>query len=243
MKITAVTGSPSNDGNTCVLAREVLRGAAEAGAETEELFLADHRVEFCMGCISRRTKSHCMSTGTCIIRDDAMDLRQKLYDSDGIVLASPSYGLTETARFKNFMDRIGMYVVYTSGFSGKYFAGVSTCGGIGAAKVARNLALRFVSGFHARGYSSGSIGVTLGMKRIEEFPDQLEKARKLGIKLVHDIERKKRYFYQKPAGRFISRFLARRMILKNVYQHKDDRMKAVYQNLLDRGFISADAKG
>lgn len=137
MKVTAVLGSPSKNGNTCIMAREVLRGARDAGAETEEIFLAGHHIEYCKGCIGK-TPKHCMSTGKCNIHDDVEELKQKLYQSDGIVLASPSYGIMPTAIMKNFIvDRIGMFTAYTSGFGGKYFAGVSACGGIGAKKVAK----------------------------------------------------------------------------------------------------------
>ena len=45
MKITAVLGSPTGDGNTCILARKVLSGAEDFGAEVEEIFLAEHRIE------------------------------------------------------------------------------------------------------------------------------------------------------------------------------------------------------
>jgi hypothetical protein len=138
------------------------------------------------------------------------------------------------------MDRIGMFIVYTSGLSGKYFVGVSTCGGIGAKKVARNLGYRFVGGFHARGFSSGSIGVTLGNNRIEDFPEQLEKARELGKKLVRDIRQNRPYVFQKLMSRLLTRHLVRRIILKNMYKQKDDQMKAVHQELLNRGFIPAE---
>ncbi|MFP4562660.1 MAG: TetR family transcriptional regulator [Spirochaetia bacterium] len=72
---------------------------------------------------------------------DFEELKQKLYGSDGIIFASPSYGIEPTARMKNFIkDRIGMFTVYTSSFGGKYFAGISTAGGIGAKQVARHVA-------------------------------------------------------------------------------------------------------
>ena len=71
----------------------------------------------------------CMATGRCGLADDAMALRDKLYESDGIILASPSFGVQPDARMKNFLtDRIGMFTVYTSSLGGKYFAGISTAG-------------------------------------------------------------------------------------------------------------------
>jgi multimeric flavodoxin WrbA len=238
IKIIAVLGSPGRDGNTCVLARKVLEGAADSGAEIEELFLPDYRIDFCRGCISRNIASHCMATGSCNLKDDVNMLRQRLYNADGIVLASPSYGIMETARMKNFLvDRIGMYTAYTSGLGGKYFAGVSTCGGIGAKKVAKKLADHYVGGFHQRGYMSGYIGVTLANSRVETRPDELEKAYALGKKLVRDIESKRRYIFQHLLKRMINSVIVKKIILQNIYKNKDGSMKAVYADLVERNLI------
>ncbi|MCK5128777.1 MAG: flavodoxin family protein [Clostridiales bacterium] len=238
MKIIAVLGSPSKNGNTCVLAREVLKGAKDSGAEVEEILLADYEIEYCKGCIGKNINDMCMSTGNCIIHDDINLLKQKLYDSDGIILASPAYGLMETARMKNFLvDRIGMYTAYTSRLADKYFVGVSTCGGIGANKVAKNLAKHFIAGFHKRGYMTGFIGVKLGYERIESKPTILEKAYKMGKKLTNDIKYKKKYPFQKIVDRVIIALIVKKKILNNIYENKDDIMKAVYEDLVKRGLI------
>lgn len=238
MKITAVLGSPSRNGNTCVLARGVLRGAGDAGADVGEIFLAEYKIEFCRGCMG------CMATGRCVIDDDVNDLREQLYASDGIVLASPAYGLKPTARMKNFLaDRIGMYTVYTSSLGGKYFVGVSTCGGIGAAQVAREMAQDFIVSFHQRGYSSGYFGVKLGYDRIEARPDALAKAYRLGQKLADDIRTGRKYPFQKLFDRLQMALIVRRIILKNIYTNKDKRMKAVYANLVSRGLIRSAPEG
>lgn len=240
MKIIAVLGSPTKDGNACVLAQEVLKGAQEAGADVEEIFLADYKIEFCRGCISRNIKTHCMATGKCIINDDVNMLKEKLYGADGIVLASPSYGMMETARMKNFIvDRIGMYTAYTSSLGGKYFIGVSTCGGIGAKKVARNMAKHFIAGFHKRAFMSGYIAVNLGYSRVEENPAILKCAYNLGLKLVRDINVKRKYPFQKLFDRILMSLIVRKIILKNIYTNKDGIMKAVYENLIGRKLIKA----
>ena len=49
-KILSICGSPRKDGNTAVLLHEALKGAGEAGAETEEIFLLDYNIGFCDGC-------------------------------------------------------------------------------------------------------------------------------------------------------------------------------------------------
>ena len=233
MKITAVIASPSRDGNTAVLARAALDEAGKAGAETDEIFLADHRIEYCRGCLT------CMRTGSCVIDDDAWALRDRLYRSDGIILASPSYGIKPAARMKNFLtDRIGMYSVYTSSMGGKYVAGISTAGGIGAKTVARGLSEEYVAGFFRRGYSSGSLGVLRGMSRIEEIPGALEKARRLGRKLADDVSRRRRYPFQKFGNRLLTRLVVRKVILRNIRQNGDGALKAVRDNLMERGILT-----
>jgi multimeric flavodoxin WrbA len=125
MKVTLVLGSPSKNGNTGVLAREVMRGAKDSGADIEEIFLAEHHIEYCKGCVGKASE-FCMSTGKCNIKDDMEELKMKLYQSDGIILASPTYGMIMSSAMKNFIvDRIGMFTTYTSSLEGKYFVGIS----------------------------------------------------------------------------------------------------------------------
>ncbi len=237
MIITAVIGSPHKNGNTAVLTREVLKGARDKGAEIREIFLPDYRIEYCKGCLGK-TGVLCLSTGYCNINDDVNELRAILLKSDGIVYASPSYGIMPTAMMKNFIvDRTGMYFAYTSALAGKYFVGISTCGGIGAGKVAKELAYSYTSGFHANAHTTGFLGVKVGHGKIEEFPAELKKAYKLGEKLAADISKKKKYPFQKLFDKILVRVVIRRLILKNIYDHKDGLMKAVYENLVQRKLI------
>jgi len=179
-----------------------------------------------------------MATGKCVINDDIHALHGYLHTSDGIVLASPSYGLMPTARMKNFlMDRIGLFAVYTSGLAGEYSVGISTCGGMGAAKVARELAASYAVGFHRRAFVSGSLGVNLGHGRVESMPLMLEKAHRLGIRLATDIERRRAYPFQKLPERLLMRLVVRRIILANILTNREGLMKTVYDNLVDRRLI------
>jgi multimeric flavodoxin WrbA len=235
MKITAVLGSPHKNGNTCTLARWVLEEAEAAGAVTEEIFLADKHIEYCKGCIGQNLEKTCMSTGQCRIADDVNALREKLYQSDGIVLASPSYGMMPTARMKNFMvDRIGMFTAYTSSLGGKYFVSISTAGGIGANKVAESMADHFLVGFHQRSYMTGNLFAHVGHGNIHSNPEWEDKARRLGRKLALDIEKKRTYPFQKLTSRIVNRVLVRKLIMTNIYKNKDGELKGVYQNLVER---------
>jgi multimeric flavodoxin WrbA len=239
MKITAVLGSPHKNGNTCTLARWVLEEARAAGAVTEEIFLAEKQIEYCKGCIGQKLDKTCMTSGQCRIDDDVNGLRETLYQSDGIVLASPSYGMMPTARMKNFMvDRIGMFTAYTSSLGGKYFVGLSTAGGIGADKVARSLADHFLVGFHQRAYLTGTLFAHVGYGDIRSNPQWEIEAKRLGRKLVEDIERKRTYPFQKLTSRMVNRVLVRKIIMNNIHKNKDGELKGVYRNLVTRQLVA-----
>lgn len=106
MKIIGIISSPRPNGNTAVLVRQALKGAAESHAEVEEIYLPAFRIDYCKGCFV------CMSEGKCPNQDDFQLLRDKLLAADGIIISSPSYGLAPTACMKAFLDRIGMYNAY-----------------------------------------------------------------------------------------------------------------------------------
>ena len=237
MKVIAVLSSPSKNGNTAVLAREALNAAKASGADTEEIFLADYKIEFCRGCMQ------CMRTGTCPLNDDFERLKAKVYNSDGIILGSPSYGMAPNARMKNFLiDRMGMFTVYTSSLSGKYFLGFSTAGAVGADKVAKELAYSSTFGIFKKAYASGYLGATLGtkkfeMKRIEDYPDKMKMAGFLGKKLVQDIRSKKNYHFQNWTGNLISRLFLKNLMIRNIIANKDSSMKGVYENLKEKKWI------
>ncbi len=238
MKVISILSSPSKNGNTTVLAREALKGAKGKGAMVEEINLIDYNIEFCRGCMM------CMRNGKCSINDDFEIIRTKAYQADGIILASPTYGMMPNARMKNFLiDRLGMFTVYTSSLGGKYFLGFSTAGAIGAKKVAKYLAYSSTFGIFKKAYASGYLGVSIGskdfksMKRIENYPVKLEKAYKLGEKLVNDFNKKKKYIFQNIIGTIISNLILKNIMKKNLMINKDGYMKGVYVNLKERGIL------
>jgi multimeric flavodoxin WrbA len=49
MRIIGVASSPHRNGNSVTLLREALKGAREAGAETEEIYLPDYDIQYCQG--------------------------------------------------------------------------------------------------------------------------------------------------------------------------------------------------
>jgi multimeric flavodoxin WrbA len=103
MKVLGLNGSPrAKKGVTERILQRFLAGAAEAGAETETVYLADKKIKFCTGCFS----CWMVHPGRCIHKNDDMDaLRQLMRKSDILVYASPVYIDGITAIMKNFMER------------------------------------------------------------------------------------------------------------------------------------------
>jgi multimeric flavodoxin WrbA len=103
MKITAFNGSPrAAQGNTYVMVEAFLAGAKAAGAETEQVLLAEHKIEPCKGCFSCWLKT----PGKCVYQDDVPALIAKMASSDVVVFATPLYFFNVTGIMKNFMDRM-----------------------------------------------------------------------------------------------------------------------------------------
>ena len=97
--ILGIAGSPRSDGNTDLLLREVLRGAAEAGAQTEFVAVRDLDMRPCIEC------NGCQKAGRCVVRDDMTEVFDKLLATDHLVFATPIFFTTVSAHAKMLIDR------------------------------------------------------------------------------------------------------------------------------------------
>jgi len=100
MKILGLSCSPRKKGNTVTLLEEMLKGAAEHGANTELFSISGKDIRGCDSCYS------CFTKGECHIQDDMQPLYEKLLEADGIVFGSPIYTYGMTAQAKAIIDRI-----------------------------------------------------------------------------------------------------------------------------------------
>ena len=92
MKILAIHGSPVRSGVHTETCRFCIEGAADAGAETEMIDLADYRIIPCTACEA------CTFNGICVNDDDLPDLVALMNAADAIVFGSPVYIETSPAR-------------------------------------------------------------------------------------------------------------------------------------------------
>lgn len=210
-----------------------LRGAEEAGASTQEIFLPDYRIEYCRDCRA------CISTGRCAVQDDFPQVRQMMREADGIILSSPTYGAGPSARLKNLFDRLGQFAFLTSTFGGKYVVGLSTAGSFGAPKVAGQLAADIRDSVFQRGFVSGTLGVHLRGKHVSTMPQALRKARELGRKIAADIRLGRRFPLQNLLGRLPNALILRPLIKKAILGNRK-MMNGVYAELVRSGILDPD---
>jgi len=103
VKLLAFNGSSRGDlGNTDRILQPFLRGAREAGAETEVIYLKEKKINHCTGCLTCWSKT----PGACVYKDDMPGLLEKVRRADILLYATPLYIYTVSGLMKNFMDRI-----------------------------------------------------------------------------------------------------------------------------------------
>lgn len=100
--VLVINGSPlGTKGVTYILQKEFVRGAKDAGAEVDEVFLNKKKINPCLGCMSCWIKT----PGKCVIEDDQAKILEKLRWADTLVLATPVYVDGMSGQSKVFLDR------------------------------------------------------------------------------------------------------------------------------------------
>jgi multimeric flavodoxin WrbA len=100
MKVVAVLGSPRAESQSSTIAREILRGAKDAGNETVVYEIGKMNVRGCEGC--GYCKEH---NSDCHIEDDLKKYWKDLHECGALVLSSPNYYAQVTGPMITFMDR------------------------------------------------------------------------------------------------------------------------------------------
>ena len=105
MKVIAFNGSARKDGNTAILINYVLNELQIEGIDTELFQLAGkeiHGCRACYKCLDNKDK-HCAFNND--ILNECID---RMLDTDGILLGSPTYFTDVSTEMKALIDRAGL---------------------------------------------------------------------------------------------------------------------------------------
>lgn len=98
-KVLIIKSSLRKNGNSNKLAESFAKGAVEAGNEVDIISLAENKIGFCRGCLV------CQKTQKCVIKDDAIEIAEKMKNADVIVFATPVYYYSVCGQLKTMLDR------------------------------------------------------------------------------------------------------------------------------------------
>ncbi|MBQ9566420.1 MAG: flavodoxin family protein [Synergistaceae bacterium] len=105
MKALFINGSPRKNWNTHKMLESAMKGAAEAGAETEIVHLYDSAFKGCVSCFACKVKGN-KTNGLCAFKDALTPTLEKAREADVIVIGSPVYFSYPTGPVRSFMERL-----------------------------------------------------------------------------------------------------------------------------------------
>jgi multimeric flavodoxin WrbA len=125
MLVLGIVCSPRKNGNTEILTKHALTGAAAFGAVTEVWTVSGKDLKPCDAC-----KACILKEGKCHINDDMQGLYPKVLAADGIIFSSPSYFESVSAQGKIVIDRL-FCLYYMHRLTNKIAAVISVAGSSG----------------------------------------------------------------------------------------------------------------
>ncbi|MCQ5128882.1 flavodoxin family protein [Butyricicoccus faecihominis] len=174
-KVLVVCTSPRIDGNSETLANEFLRGARDAGHETEKVCLYDKTIGFCRGCLA------CQKTRRCVIRDDANEIVEKMRQAEVIAFATPIYFYEMCGQMKTLLDRSNPLFPGEYAFRDIYLLATAADSDNSATDGAVQGLEGWISCFESAKLAGVARGCGAdGMGQIKNFPAALESAYRMG---------------------------------------------------------------
>lgn len=128
MKVLLINGSPRKNGNTFLALSEIAQQLKKSGIESEIVWIGVKAVQGCIACYQ------CVSKGQCAFRDDLyLTVREKLKESDALIVGSPTYYGGPNGSLCALLDRL--FLSCKSDLVNKVWASVTVCrrGGASAA--------------------------------------------------------------------------------------------------------------
>ena len=133
MKILTLLGSPRAKGNTATVLNSIEMEFTAQGYAVERINIPQKKIHGCLGCNKCRLEPDRIS---CVQKDDATDIFQKMISADLILFATPVYYWGMTAQLKALVDRTNALITnygypnQTSLIKNKPLAMLATGGGV-----------------------------------------------------------------------------------------------------------------
>ena len=99
-KVLVISTSLRAKSNSDILTEQLITGAKDAGHEVEHISLKGKKIAFCIGCLA------CQKTQQCVIKDDAVEIAEKVKNADTLVFATPIYYYEMSGQMKTLLDRL-----------------------------------------------------------------------------------------------------------------------------------------
>jgi len=185
MKVLAINSSPNMNGSTAKLIDVFLNRCAAKNVETERIDLQDYLIGTCGGC------GKCYDTSECIYNDDLLQLKAKILNYDGIIIASPYFSGKASEDLEALVNRL-----ITSGrnkkfFKGKFFVGLAISLNDDASEIASYCASLGGLIANGNGTISGVVSVSritdCGIGEVDEDDNIKGKINEIADKLIENL--------------------------------------------------------
>ena len=98
--VLIISTSLRGGSNSDILAKECEKGAREVGHDVELISLKGKNIQFCIGCLA------CQSKGSCVLKDDVVEIMAKVKEAEVIIYATPIYYYEMSGQMKTLLDRL-----------------------------------------------------------------------------------------------------------------------------------------
>ena len=119
-KVLVISTSLRAKSNSDILTGRLIAGARDAGHEVEHISLKGKELKFCVGCLS------CQKTQKCILKDDAVEIAEKVKEAETLVFTTPIYYYEMSGQMKTLLDRLNPLYPSDYKFRKVYMLSVAT---------------------------------------------------------------------------------------------------------------------
>ena len=191
MKVVMFNGSPRKNGVTNTALKIVMKELENQGLEVELIWMGMDRLSGCNGCYEcLRTKDK-----KCVIKTDKMnEYIEKIIESDGVIIGSPTYFANISSRIKALIDRAGLVgLVNGNLFKHKVGAAVIAVRRAGAVHAFSSINYFFlINQMHIIGSNYWNLGVNpnvMNPKDFEKDEEGIETFKVLGQNMAYVIKK------------------------------------------------------